>query len=386
MDVDSEINSKTTKKRKKIGGGKGKMNTEGNEESSKTKTNVKRKLVETEEEETESSPKKRPKKIIIRNKKLTDERVEVRTINGKMMVAVVKDKEENLKSKKKTDNKMVVWKKSKEEESEDKDCKGDGGKFEPVNLQTRISPTNLKNIIDNCTPGQYKLLEEMGFGHYCGEFNFESTPTALAMWLCKNFDADSSTLVLSENRKIKVTKELIHEILGIPMGEIKVNALRETTTADATTVKWRSTLPLSVYDPDAPKLSQKKIPISRLEAYLSGSSDESWAFKVGFLVVFFSIFAHGNKDGSVNQRFLPSIEDIENVPKLDWCTYCLECMKKELKGFKPRVFFAGPVLLLAVRFIIFFSIASTFTCYCITVYILSIISLFYTDICIYIFF
>ncbi len=370
MDVGSEVNSKTTKKRKKIGG-KGKMNTEGNEESSKTKTKGKRELVETEEEETESSPKKRPKKFIIRNKKVTDERVEVKTVNGKMMVAVVKNKEENIKSKKKTNDKMVVWKKSKEEESEDKDCEGDGGKFEPVNLQTRISPSNLKNIIDNCTPGQYKLLEEMGFGHYCGEFNFESTPTALGMWLCKNFDSDSSTLVLSENRKIKVTKELIHEILGIPMGEIKVNALRETTTADATTVKWRSTLPLTVYDPNAPKASQKKIPISRLEAYLTGSSDESWAFKVEFLVVFFSIFAHGNKDGSVNQRFLPSIEDIENVPKLDWCTYCLECMKKELKGFKSRVFFAGPVLLLAVRFIIFF--------YCIYLYLLLHHSFYFID-------
>ena len=97
MDVGSEVNSKTTKKRKKIRGGKGKMNTEGNEESSKTKTKGKSKLVETEEEETESSPKKRPKKIIIRNKKVTDERVEVKTVNGKMMVAVVKNKEENIK-------------------------------------------------------------------------------------------------------------------------------------------------------------------------------------------------------------------------------------------------------------------------------------------------
>ncbi|PWA86956.1 hypothetical protein CTI12_AA134540 [Artemisia annua] len=160
------------------------------------------------------------------------------------MVSVVKNYEG---TKKKTNDKIVVCKKSKKEESEDKDCEEseDDGKFEPVNLKTRISPTNLKNVIRSCTPGQYKLLEEMGFGDYCGEFNFESTPTALGMWLCKNFDANNSALVLSENRKIKITKELIHEILGIPMGEIKVHALPETTTADATTVKWRSTLPLS---------------------------------------------------------------------------------------------------------------------------------------------
>ncbi|PWA45821.1 ulp1 protease family, C-terminal catalytic domain-containing protein [Artemisia annua] len=53
----------------------------------------------------------------------------------------------------------------------------------------------------------------MGFGDYCGEFNFESTPTALGMWLCKNFDANNSTLVLSENRKIKITKNSFMKFL-----------------------------------------------------------------------------------------------------------------------------------------------------------------------------
>lgn len=116
---------------------------------------------------------------------------------------------------------------------------------------------------------------------------------------------------------------------------------------DPTTVKWRATLPF--YDSNGPK-QKKRIHISILEGYLSGVTDESWAFKVGFLVVFFSIFGHANKDGTVNQRFLPSVEYIENVPNLDWCTYCLECMQAELKEFKPRKYFAGPVLLLVVSY------------------------------------
>lgn len=219
-----------------------------------------------------------------------------------------------------------------------------------TNLLPRNSPSNLQSVIGNCTTGQFKLLEEMGFGHYRGEFKFDSTPTALGFWLCNNFDAKSSTLVLSENRKIKVTRELIHDILGIPLGDIKVVALPETTTADATTAKWRATLPLSVYDPNGSP-SQKRITLSKLSGYLKDTSDEQWAFKVGFLVVFFSIFAHANKDGSVNQRFLPSIENIDNVPYLDWCSYCLECLKKELKDFNAKSMFAGPVLLLTVRYL-----------------------------------
>lgn len=226
-------------------------------------------------------------------------------------------------------------------------------KYKTVNLQQRISPSNLKNIIDSLTDGQKKSLEEMGFGNYTSDFNFDSTPTLLGTWICENFDVKNCSLVLSNNRKIKITKELIHQILGIPMGDVKVVALRETTSADPTTAKWRASLPLTVYDPQGSDY-MKKIPLSRLESYLIESSDEGWAFKVGFLVVFFSIFAHGNRDGTVNQRFLPSLENIENVPKLDWCTYCLECIKKEVMEFKPTTFFAGPTLLLAVSYKIFF--------------------------------
>ncbi|PWA48124.1 ulp1 protease family, C-terminal catalytic domain-containing protein [Artemisia annua] len=250
-------------------------------------------------------------------------------LKGKMIVAVVESDDE-----------------SKEEINEEQE--DEGKKYEPVNLKTRISPVNLKNVIESLTDGQMKVLEEMGFGNFRADFNFDSTPTALAMWVCKSFDAKNCILTLSNIRNIKVTREMIHDILGIPIGDIKVVSLPQNTTEDPTTARWRATLPLSVYDPDGEK-SKRKIPISRLESHLTSMTDEGWVFKIGFLVGFFSIFAHANKDGTVNQRFLPSVEDIEKVPNLDWCTYCLECMQADLKDFKPRNSFAEPDLLLVIK-------------------------------------
>ncbi|PWA44830.1 hypothetical protein CTI12_AA515750 [Artemisia annua] len=142
--------------------------------------------------------------------------------------------------------------------------------------------------------------------------------------VCKSFDAKNCILTLSNNRKIKVTREMIHDILGIPMGDVKVVSLPQTSTEDPTTARWRARLPLSVYDPDG---------------------------ETRFLVVFFSLFAHGNKDGTVNQRFLPSVEDIEKVPNMDWCTYCLECMQADLNDFNPRSSFAGPDILLVLIYV-----------------------------------
>ena len=125
----------------------------------------------------------------------------------------------------------------------------------------------------------------MGFGNFCASFNFDSTPTALALWLCKSFDAKNCILTLSNNRKIKVTREMIHDILGIPMGDIKAVSLPQTSTEDPTTARWRATLPLSVYEPYG-ETSKRKIPISRLEEHLTRMTDEGWGVLGGFLFSF----------------------------------------------------------------------------------------------------
>ncbi|GJW90179.1 hypothetical protein Tco_0167732 [Tanacetum coccineum] len=74
-----------------------------------------------------------------------------------------------------------------------------------------------------------RVLEELGLGEYHNNFNFISTLGALGMWIAKNYDPEEHTIKMVDGRKIKVTRELIHDILGVPMGEREVNALLNTT-------------------------------------------------------------------------------------------------------------------------------------------------------------
>ena len=318
------INMKNSKKTKKI---------VYDEDSSEYEESEYEESTESDEEQIQLIKKRKGKKIVSNKKK-----------KGDSDLAVVKKNVKNDVGNKKQKKKEKVYESENRYDSDEhgKDLQG------MVNgLQTRMSASKLKSIVEQCTNAQNRALEEMGFGHYRGQFNFHSTPTTLGLWVCKHYDSKSNTLVLSNQRKIKVTRELIHDILGIPMGDKKVVHLRETTTEDPTTVKWRASLPLSVYEPDGPP-NKRKIFIGKLENYLVAMSEGDWEFKVGFLVVFFSIFAHGNKDGSVNQRFLPSLVDINEVPNFDWCSYCLECMQAELKMFSESSSFSGPLLLLVV--------------------------------------
>ncbi|GJW41729.1 FAR1 DNA binding domain, zinc finger, SWIM-type, MULE transposase domain containing protein [Tanacetum coccineum] len=96
------------------------------------------------------------------------------------------------------------------------------------------------------------VLEELGLGEYHNNFNFTSTPGKLGLWIVNNYDHEELTIKMVDGRKIKVTRELIHEILGVPMGEIKVNALLNTMCEDETTTDCSTISPSTVVERKAP--------------------------------------------------------------------------------------------------------------------------------------
>ncbi|GJR12439.1 hypothetical protein Tco_0795091 [Tanacetum coccineum] len=245
----------------------------------------------------------------------------------------------------KVDGKLVSFKKVKQVADGSElvlvDNEKEGCKYDPVKINTRMSPVHLKNVLNTCTLPQIMDLNEMGLGHFHNNFNFESTPGELGMWVVKSYDPETHTLRMGDGRRIKVSRELIHEILGVPMGENKVISLPSTTSEDITTTNWRYTTPFI----------EDRIHITRVDDHVCSLTANGWPFKVGFLVVFFSILAQGNKDGRVNQRFIPTLSNIDEFQNYDWCQFILDCIKDEVLEFKPRSYFAGPLLLLALIYV-----------------------------------
>ncbi|GKB46289.1 hypothetical protein Tco_0897042 [Tanacetum coccineum] len=61
----------------------------------------------------------------------------------------------------------------------------------------------------------------------------------LALWVVNNFNPKTCTLVMEDGSMIKITRVLIHDMLGILMGDIKVKSLKEKNLFDPVTAKWR---------------------------------------------------------------------------------------------------------------------------------------------------
>lgn len=236
---------------------------------------------------------------------------------------------------------MVTKKKDKLEEGTEKDVK----KNERKSIKIRMSPRSLKKVLENLRIPQVEELKKMGFGEFYENFNFYSIPSELGFWLVRNFDLETRSIKMNDGRKIKVTREMVRDILGIPMGDMKVEALDEKNLFEETTSKWRQVMDSIVV--------QKKIYLTKLEEHLISLTEVDWEFRVAFLVLFFSIFGLGNKDGEVNERILPILSNTDNVSNMDWCSYVLECLVKECSKYQPTKSFSGPILLLVVSFLPF---------------------------------
>ncbi|GKE57566.1 hypothetical protein Tco_1496751, partial [Tanacetum coccineum] len=297
--------------------------------------------VERNKKKINDVPNKVIKKVIGGNKRKKDvnegNKVGRKWVSSKKVIKKVdggNKRKKDVNKDNKVDGKLVSFKKVKQVADGSElvlvDNEKEGCKYDLVKINTRMSPVHLKNVLNTCTLPQIMDLNEMGLGHFHSNFNFESTSGELGMWVVKSYDPETHTLRIGNGRRIKVSSELIHEIPGVPMGENKVISLPSTTSEDITTTNWRYTTPFT---------------------HVSSLTANGWPFKVGFLVVFFSILAQGNKDGTVNQRFIPTLRNIDEFQNYDWCQFILDCIKAEVMEFKPRSYFAGPLLLLAVCFL-----------------------------------
>ncbi|GKD28501.1 hypothetical protein Tco_1239279, partial [Tanacetum coccineum] len=169
-----------------------------------------------------------------------------------------------------------------------------------------MSPRYLKRVLQTLRSLQEKSIQDMGFGDFLnGNFDFYYTPSKLGMWVIRNFDPKSCTITMEDGRRIKITQ-------GIPMGDIKVESQKAKNLSDTVIAKWRKS-----------------------------------EFNLEFLVLFFSIFGLGNKDGTINERIMPFFPNTDDVSQMDWCSYALECMVRSCKEYKLGKYFSGPLLLIA---------------------------------------
>ncbi|PWA90329.1 hypothetical protein CTI12_AA102550 [Artemisia annua] len=90
-------------------------------------------------------------------------------------------------------------------------------------FRTRSSPKPLSDATSNLSNERKRCLKEMGFETMI-DFPLNELPGSLGFYVLENFHPNSMELRL-ERGSIKVTRQKVHDMLGVPMGSRKLNEM-----------------------------------------------------------------------------------------------------------------------------------------------------------------
>ncbi|GKC94043.1 hypothetical protein Tco_1159485 [Tanacetum coccineum] len=162
----------------------------------------------------------------------------------------------------------------------------------------RASPNLLKFVLDVTNEYEKKAIRDIGFGSVI-KFKIDMIPKALGRWLVDHFDANTCSLMY-RNTKLEITGKSVHEILGVPNGNIKINLV-------------------------------------------SRASNKGEYTKL--------VMGESIKMGTANYQFMSSIKSLKDVNNMDWCGYIVECLKKTKINWNGRWNFNGPMTFLALFYV-----------------------------------
>ena len=272
---------------------------------------------EEEGSETKEEEKKRTKKRKIEIKEKEDDTEEEHEDEEEKESKVVKAKKEKpKKEKQRKATKKVIY---------------------PTCI-TRSSPKAMFDAMAGLTEIRKKCLRDIGFERYIN-FPITELPSALIYHVVDKFHPPSMELRL-EKGSIKVTRQKINDMLGVPMGANKLEELEERDHDDPFIKQWEK------------QYSQvKKITPAAISTEISSTFNADFIFTINFLTLFASTMGKVDNGAKVFKTVLKHVKESDEISDIDWCGYimdCLETSKQNWEKVKIGDYFYGPATFLCV--------------------------------------
>ncbi|PWA95284.1 ulp1 protease family, C-terminal catalytic domain-containing protein [Artemisia annua] len=194
-------------------------------------------------------------------------------------------------------------------------------------IHQRISLWSLHRLLPKLSTKQKQDVTEIGI---------KDIPTRLSYRLLDNFDEDRCVLNV-DGKEISITRETVRDVHGIPMGNVPMEAVDKADFRHPLIVEWKQQFDSTT--------RYKHIPV---EKQIYTQQEGGWMFKLNFLVLYFTSIGEANKNATVNLRFFNCIQDENDIPGFDWCSYVIECLVRTKRSWVRTYHYCGPVIVLLV--------------------------------------
>lgn len=207
-------------------------------------------------------------------------------------------------------------------------------------IRTRTSPKTLFLAIHSLSTSQRQCVEAMGFGKIL-DMKVDGIPSKLGFYVVDRFDEKKMEIRL-ENGSIKITKDSIHDMLGVPNGGDELHSLQGTETDDTILKEWKKQYGKTLIRP------------ADVMREIIVSEDAGLNFKLNFLILVSNTMAEGMKMGICNLNILSYIREDTVIRNIDWCSYIWDCLKVSKLGWKRDAdisFYTGPLTFLTLLYL-----------------------------------
>ncbi|PWA37056.1 hypothetical protein CTI12_AA594850 [Artemisia annua] len=200
--------------------------------------------------------------------------------------------------------------------------------------RTRSSPKPLCDATSNLSNERKRCLKEMRFETMIN-FPLNELPGSLGFYVLENFHPNSMELRL-EKGSIKVTRQKVHDMLGVPMGSRKLDEMEPREWNDEFITRWEQ----QYY-----KLGKKKKATPALIAKeINRTSNADFMFKINFLMLFASTMGTLDSGGKCPYNVLRNVKEDDDIADID-CKHNWKDVKKSGN------YYYGPLTLLNLLYL-----------------------------------
>ncbi|CAH1423755.1 unnamed protein product [Lactuca virosa] len=262
----------------------------------------KRKSSKSIDESTATASKEKEKKEIYVKKRIGDR---------KYVKGVTKIKEAKTK-RNSGDNRAAIKKqKTVKEQKTVKDILK-----ELPSINTRSAPGLMTDAVSSLTSEQKDWVKRMGFKSFL-KINIKSIPLKLCHFVLEHYDEGTNSILI-KGKRIKITKEKIHKVFGLPKTEKSLFDL-DMVSEDH-----------QVFDGWMKELKGGKANATNYKKIIQKSEQVDMNFKLGFIALFVNMFAESIPMGTNNLLLVRALVEL---------IYCdeIECKLQKIERRTPLV-------------------------------------------------
>nr|KAJ0209832.1 hypothetical protein LSAT_V11C400163580 [Lactuca sativa] len=215
------------------------------------------------------------------------------------------------------------------------------GAEEARRIQVRTSPNVLYSCMHNLSKEQEAYISSIGLGHLLN-MKVDECASIMGHYIVRNFNADRMVLKLHHG-EIPINRQVIHEMLGLPLGHVTIKFMPYREVTDDTITVWRKQF--EDEDNIRPRAVQQVI-MQSTRAYLM--------FKVNIFVLLCNTLGQSMSMGTCDLSMLSKVTKDLDLSDIDWCGYVFDCLKETKSAWNPnskKGFYVGPIILLLLLYV-----------------------------------